>query len=784
MYTLDAVVVEADRTKNKFGDTITEQSYYRTGGDVKVITREEIDKRHYTDVTEAIKRVPGVTFNNPGYRGGQYGWSPSGHGLAINGDYRVVILVDGRRVDNSTSTRFYGSSTSGAFSKTTNVDLNQITNMENVDKIEVIKGPGASAYGSDATGGVINIITRKGGMKTTGNIDVSTGNWDQHKYAISLSGSAGDDQSFHYFISANREMSGDTEYKDGFVNQSATLGGSNYKEDGVNLRLDKDFSDTRSLKVWYNYKSGRDGFPLTTPSLKYWNQDDWERIAFNSVVGQFDENYKLTSTGMGWPGDAKLPGYHNLFNVDSKIYGASSYFSNNDWDIVYTFNKENGMESFVRFYDQNHKYSDNDKYAWGWLNGQTWGGASQALHDDYVSKFPNGATKEQFKEWVAEHIVPFPGGDQSKIDEWLEKTGGKAPKPTSYHQEKNRGLQLQYAKSLGIHDVIASITYDKARNYSNSNRNGVASSSYTERKSIQGYVQDKIHITDKWDLTPSLRYAWYSAFNTKSKDGKITEGQGNNSDLNWSLNTEYMFNDSTSMYASWTRIYRPIRKGDYDTADDIVSNSYLQDEKGDAWTIGIRKDLTDKTTLRVNYDWTHMSNAIASLPLYDPVTDSPARYNVNAKEDKQSFNITLDTQLDDHWTISAAYDHSKDKWKSKNGWEFAPDYVTPNNVVNIDSAINSLRPANHYSLNISYDNNKLYSGLLINWYTGNSTMAFSDSRFLILDWNINYEINDNVTVYALVSNLTNEAYQTSYSYSYGAGSMPSRSFLVGAKYKF
>ena len=42
-YTLDTVIVEADRAKTKFGDTITEQSYYRTGGDVKVITREEIE---------------------------------------------------------------------------------------------------------------------------------------------------------------------------------------------------------------------------------------------------------------------------------------------------------------------------------------------------------------------------------------------------------------------------------------------------------------------------------------------------------------------------------------------------------------------------------------------------------------------------------------------------------------------------------------------------------------------------------------------------------------------
>ena len=72
-YTIDNIVVEAEQTINQFGDTVTEQSYYRTGGDVKVITREEIEKRHYTDLTEAIKRIPGVTFQNPGYRGGEYG---------------------------------------------------------------------------------------------------------------------------------------------------------------------------------------------------------------------------------------------------------------------------------------------------------------------------------------------------------------------------------------------------------------------------------------------------------------------------------------------------------------------------------------------------------------------------------------------------------------------------------------------------------------------------------------------------------------------------------------
>lgn len=240
-YTLDTMVVEADAIKNKFGDTITEQSYYRTGGDVKVITREEIEKRHYTDLTEAIKRIPGVTFQNPGYRGGEYGYQFYNNGVSINGDTRVIILVDGRRVDNAASTRIGNSTTSG--SKATGVNLDQVTNMENVDKIEVIKGPGASVYGSDALGGVINIITRKGGATNTGSIDLATGSWDKHKYALSYSGSAGDDNSWHYFISANRDMSGDTKYKDGTVGGTGTLGGSNWKEDGVNVRIDKDFNE-------------------------------------------------------------------------------------------------------------------------------------------------------------------------------------------------------------------------------------------------------------------------------------------------------------------------------------------------------------------------------------------------------------------------------------------------------------------------------------------------------------------------------------------------------------
>ena len=186
VYSLDPVyVVGAHKVldSDKFGNIITEQSYYRTGGDVEVVNRKEIEDHHYNSISEAIKSIPGVTFSNPGYRANWYGYAAYCNAFSINGDTRVVVLVDGRRVDNPATELFGDSSVSASKGMT---DLDQVTNIENVEKVEVIKGPGASVYGADATGGVINIITRKGTKVTRGAIELATGSWKHHLYEYKL----------------------------------------------------------------------------------------------------------------------------------------------------------------------------------------------------------------------------------------------------------------------------------------------------------------------------------------------------------------------------------------------------------------------------------------------------------------------------------------------------------------------------------------------------------------------------------------------------------------------
>lgn len=722
-YTLDSVVIEADKTKDKFGDTVTEQSYYRTGGDVKVITREEIEKRHYIDPTDAIKRIPGVTFSNPGYRGTEYGSSSYGNGISINGDARVVVLVDGKRVDNPASTRF------GASKGTKNmVDINEVINLDAVDKIEVIKGPGASVYGADATGGVINFITRKGAKENTGSIDVSTGSWKKHLYKLNYSGSAGKDKSWHYFVSGTRQMSGDSKYKDGLTGQNHTYTGTKFRDESVNIRVDKDFNDKQSLKIAYNHTNAQDGYPITAMDWRYYNEEGWNQTFANINAGRY--------------GDNKNPGYRNVFIIDA-LYNSYNAHRNNDLDVTYTFDKDNGMESFIRIYDQKHHYWGRDYYNW---------------NDN----------------------PPFPGS--AGWDAWYAAHAPANMDATQMYDEHNKGVQVQYGKSIGVNDALISLTIDKANRDQNNFRNNT--NTKFKRDTINGYIQDKIHISDKWDFTPAIRYQHTSTDLYKS-DGNLNTSDSSTT-VTPSVSTQYAFDDTMSAYIGVTKVNRPVKPGDM-TDTTTLGGKKLEDEKGMVYTFGVRKDLSDKTNIAVHYDYTKMSNAITQYSVYDKDYNGGSFRNraVNAKESKKSFNITTDHKFDDNWSLGMAYTHLKDNWSAKDGMTFDPliDLTTASNV---NAMINHLRPANHYTANLTYEKDKLYVGVLANWYTGMNTTAFTSKRAFVMDLSVNYEINKAVSVYGLVNNVFNTAYENNYYYYNGKGARPQygRSFMVGAKFKF
>lgn len=201
-------------------------------------------------------------------------------------------------------------------------------------------------------------------------MEVSTGSWKKHIYNLTYSGSAGADKSWKYFVSASRNMAGDSRYHDGLTGEDHTYTGTSYKEDGVSVRLDKEFTDKQNLRVWYNHKDGHDGYPITARDWRYWSESDWNRIIERT-------------TRPGGYGNTDNPGYRNLFSLDA-LSGSYNAYRNNDLDITYTFDKDNGMESFVRYYNQKHHYWGVDRYP-DWV-----------LPDGSYVPFPDSAQWESF----------------------------------------------------------------------------------------------------------------------------------------------------------------------------------------------------------------------------------------------------------------------------------------------------------------------------------------------------------------------------------------------------
>ncbi|AUM12624.1 TonB-dependent receptor domain-containing protein [Ketobacter alkanivorans] len=165
----DEVVVTASRAPVALKDTLASTT---------VITEEDIQRTQARNLYQVLKTVPGVNVRRRGGRGANS--SVSLRGMGASG---TLVLVDGVRIESGTSG---------------DVDIQQIP-VDQIERIEIVRGPKSSLYGSAALGGVIQIFTRSGkkdgvrysagyGSDNTREGSVTaTGSTDSSTYSLSLS---------------------------------------------------------------------------------------------------------------------------------------------------------------------------------------------------------------------------------------------------------------------------------------------------------------------------------------------------------------------------------------------------------------------------------------------------------------------------------------------------------------------------------------------------------------------------------------------------------------------
>lgn len=126
---LNAVIVTAARREQRLADAVVE---------TELIGRDEIEQSGAGDLSDVLSRRTGVELN---------GGVPSGAGVQIRGmdSRRVLVLLDGHPVAGRVNGNF---------------DLSRLP-LASIERIEIVKGPQSTLYGSDAMGGVINIVTRR-----------------------------------------------------------------------------------------------------------------------------------------------------------------------------------------------------------------------------------------------------------------------------------------------------------------------------------------------------------------------------------------------------------------------------------------------------------------------------------------------------------------------------------------------------------------------------------------------------------------------------------------------
>lgn len=157
------------------------EEVWKTAAAVYVITNEDIERSGATNIPEALRLAPGVEVA----RIDSDKWSIGIRGFGSRLTRDVLVLIDGRSV--------YSTLLAGTYWEVQNIPI------DDIDRIEVIRGPGGTIWGPNAVNGVVNIITKSSEDTKGQSVSVGGGNVEQGDVTAQYGGGRGDDLSYRVY---------------------------------------------------------------------------------------------------------------------------------------------------------------------------------------------------------------------------------------------------------------------------------------------------------------------------------------------------------------------------------------------------------------------------------------------------------------------------------------------------------------------------------------------------------------------------------------------------------
>ena len=566
-FTLDPMVVTATRT---------EKNLMKVPASVNVVTAQEIKERNVQSIKDALKDLPGVYID-------PYDQAYGGIQMRGFGGDNILVLYDGQPINNGW-----------------NGDINWDTiPVEQVERIEVVKGAASSLYGGRAVGGVINIISKDiSDKKFSGNAVISYGSNNTWKKAIDVQGKVNEKLSF----AAGFEQ-----------RKTDGIAGTRVREKTVTKTSSGSVTVPETSMDGYRYIVGTRGNRVNESenfnvSLKY-NFDDSKSLKYAFTRSEHEYRYEN-------------PVSYVKDQNGNTVWSNGTYTAQDGGK--FTFSLDDFLSNNAERETNLHILSYNDVENLFVVNL----GMQDVKRDGY-----GGADGADSLDYIGEGtFTAYPSKNYNfDIQKTWENVGKHNLTVGANWKEEN----MWYYK----------YTCDRWDDLSTMHSPKLSSKGRTE--SMAAFVQDEYKFDDKYTMYLGGRFDYYKkadGWNDYSKD--VPEESF--TEFSPKVAFEYNPDDTTTYYASYghsfsaPRMYYMFR-----ASGSALANPDMKPETSDTLEIGVKKKFDD-TMVSVSAFKIDTEDAIYSKKVYDPIDnkDKTKYLNGNAAE-KKGFELDVRHKFND-----------------------------------------------------------------------------------------------------------------------------------------